>query len=473
MRPGYGAATRGFARTIARVNGSPRLLALSAAALLVAAGCVSGPKENQPPPHPNILIIITDDQRPTGTMGVMPKTRHWLGDGGTTYPRGVVTTPVCCPSRSSIFSGLYVHNHGVKTNEDAEKLAPGHLLQTYLQGDGYRTSIIGKYLVHPGPYDDPAHASIDPPHFDDWKTFLGGYRNTLFNVNGDLQRVHEYATRYIADSAVQQLDDYENDDAQPWFLYVAPFAPHFPWVPATRYKDATLPPWHPSPSVRRPSAAGKPPWVARARVRFSQSVKARNHQLRTLMSVDDLVGRVMTEADRLGELNDTLVFFLSDNGYHWGEHGLSEKSSPYLESVGVPFFVRWPGHIAEGTTDGRLVANIDIAPTALSAAGIAPTRPMDGKSLLSPSRHRYLLLEHWKESELNLKVPNWDGLLWKSSEYIWTPSPGKPAFQEYYDLKKDPYEQNNLASRPAMKPRLRVLERRLQRARRCAGVNCP
>ncbi|MEA2446656.1 MAG: hypothetical protein QOK47_293, partial [Actinomycetota bacterium] len=332
------------------------------AVLLLAVGCRPGGPQNAPPPHPNILVIITDDQRPTGTMDVMPQTRSWFENEGTTYPHGYVTTPVCCPSRASIFSGLYVHNHGVRTNEDAEKLAPEHLLQTYLQGAGYRTSIVGKYLVHPGPYDDPQNAGIDPPHFDDWRTFLGGYRPTLFNVNGELETVDEYATTYIADSASELLNDYESSDAQPWFLYVAPFAPHYPWVPGPKYKDATLPEWDVPPSVSDPSSAGKPPWVERAKVPFKRAVLARNHQLRTLMSVDDLVERVMGEAQELGELDDTLVFYLSDNGYHWGEHGLGEKSSPYVESIGVPFYARWPGHLDAGATDNRLAANIDIAP---------------------------------------------------------------------------------------------------------------
>ncbi|MEA2459896.1 MAG: hypothetical protein QOH90_73 [Actinomycetota bacterium] len=441
------------------------------ASLLVAASCSPAAEERRPP-HPNVLIIVTDDQRPTGTMDVMPKTLHRLGDGGVTFDRAYVTTPVCCPSRASILTGQYVHNHGVRTNDDALKLKPEHLLQTYLQGAGYRTSIVGKYLVHPGPYDDPDNAAIDPPHFDDWRTFLGGYRHTLFNVNGDLQTIDEYATRYIADSAVDLLDDYEQDDAKPWLLYVAPFAPHYPWIPATRYRDAELPPWDPPPSVQDPEARSKPAWVRKARIPPDRSVKARNHQLRTLMSVDDLVERVLAKADDLDESQDTLVMFLSDNGYHWGEHGLGEKSSPYLESVGVPFFMRWPGHLAAGTTDDRIVANIDITPTILDAAGVEPTGPIDGHSLLADGARRELLIEHWKEAELNLKVPSWTGLITRSGEYIRTPEAGG-AFEEYYDLGADPYEQRNLAAQRGRKIPLDDLRERLRAARSCRGASCP
>ncbi|MCA1701886.1 MAG: sulfatase [Actinobacteria bacterium] len=448
-----------------------KLLSAALVALLMSSACTEGDRSERPP-HPNVLVIVTDDQRADGTMDVMPKTLHWFAEGGVTFERGYVTTPVCCPSRASILTGQYVHNHGVRTNDDALKLQPGHLLQTYLQGAGYRTSIVGKYLVHPGPYDDPQNVGIDPPHFDDWRTFLGGYRQTLFNVNGDLQTVDEYPTRYIADSAVELLGDYEQEDAEPWLLYVAPFAPHYPWVPASRYRDAELPSWDAPPSVEDPSSKLKPPWVAAARIPPQRSVKARNHQLRTLMSVDDLVDRVLAKAEELDETQDTLIFFLSDNGYHWGEHGLGEKSSPYVESVRVPFYVRWPDRLSPGTTDDRIVANIDVMPTILDAAGIEPSRPVDGRSLLRDGGRRELLIEHWKEAELNLKVPSWSGLITRAGEYIRTPT-GRGAFEEYYDLGDDPYERRNLAALRGYGIFLAGLKKRLDRASSCRGEACP
>jgi arylsulfatase A-like enzyme len=190
------------------------------------------------------------------------------------------------------------------------------------------------------------------------------------------------------------------------------------------------------------------------------------------MSVDDLVDRVLAKADELDETQDTLVFFLSDNGYHWGEHGLGEKSSPYVESVGVPFFVRWPGHLDPGTTDDRIVANIDVMPTILDAADVEPTNPIDGRSLLRQGARQELLIEHWKEAELNLKVPSWSGLITRHGEYIETPGPHGP-FEEYYDLDADPYEQHNLVTLPGQEFFLTALHQRLERARSCRGDACP
>jgi arylsulfatase A-like enzyme len=441
-----------------------------ALAFFLLAAC-TGSGTDERPPHPNVLIILTDDQRLAGTMEVMPKTDEWFGAGGTTFPNAYVTTPVCCPSRASILSGQYVHNHGVRTNDDADRLEPDHLLQAELGDAGYRTAIVGKYLVRPGPYDDPEAVGIDPPGFDDWRIFLGGYRTTLFNVDGEMQRVDEYATRYIASESEDLLDDFEEEDGQPWFLYVAPFAPHYPWVAATRYKEAVVPEWQRPPTVQNPTAADKPDWVRRSRIPGSRSEKARNHQLRTLMSVDDLVDHVLSKVEALDEGRDTIVFFLSDNGYHWGEHGLGEKSSPYLESVRVPFLVRWPEEYKVRPVDPRIVANIDVAPTIYEAAGIEVS-DLDGRSILTPGKRDALLLEHWKEAELNLKVPAWTSLVTGAMQYIRTPQEDG-VFEELYDLRSDPFQQRNLASRPAARSILKRMRRSLAAASTCRGADCP
>ncbi|MEA2498845.1 MAG: hypothetical protein QOH26_1250, partial [Actinomycetota bacterium] len=286
-------------------------------------------------------------------------------------------------------------------------------------------------------------------------------------------RIREYPTRYIADSAIELLKSYEEDDGQPWFLYVAPFAPHYPWVPAARYKDAPVPPWNGPPPVSRAELRSKPAWVRDSGIPTERTDKARNHQLRTLMSVDDLVDRVLGEVDDLDETRDTIVFYLSDNGYHWGEHGLGEKSSPYIDSVAVPFFARWPGRFPAGETDARLVANIDIVPTVLEATGIPPAGPehMDGISLLGDDKREALLLEHWKEAELNLKVPSWRSIITADEQYIRTYGVDGTR-EELYDLTADPGEVRNLARDHAYLTSLRRLRRGLQAAMYCRGAGC-
>lgn len=420
------------------------------------------------PSRPNILVIVTDDQRAGGTMEVMPKTLKWFEEGGTRFARGYVTTPVCCPSRASILSGRYAHNHGVRRNEDAEELGDDRLLQTYLQQAGYRTAITGKYLVRPGSYEDPEAVGIDPPGFDRWATFLGGYDDALFNVDGNVQVAPGYATDYISDTASSMLEGFEESDGDPWLLYVAPFAPHRPSTPAGRHKRAPLPPWPPQGS---PSTAGKPPWLRDAQVPATKAATERRRQLRTLLAVDELVDRLMRELESLGEAEDTIAFYLSDNGYHWGEHGLSEKRSPYTESVTVPFYMRWPGHMEPGSVDERLVANIDILPTVLQATDVEPTAPLDGRSLLRRGERRALLLEHWKE-DLNLLVPRWVSIVTRRYQYIKTLDGGAP-FEELYDLRADSRQEKNLlAGASPGSRRLPFLRRMLRRAVRCSGRAC-
>src|SRR5206468_7642178 len=119
----------------------------------------------------------------------------------------------------------------------------------------------------------------------------------------------------------------------------------------------------------------------------------RTNQLRTLMSVDDMVDRVFQTLEATGEAADTLAVFVSDNGYEWGDHGLIEKGVPYDEDIRVPMFMRWPGHVATGATDSRMVESVDLAPTFLDAAGVGASQPMDGSSLFGPATRNRVLTE--------------------------------------------------------------------------------
>src|SRR5918996_113082 len=183
------------------------------------AALVAGP--------PNVLVIVTDDQR-TGTMVAMPKTLQWLGNGGVTFDQAYVTTPSCCPSRASIFSGRYVHNHGVRQQGLGSNLDQRTTLQRYLRDAGYRTAMAGKFLNR-WPLDRP------PPYFDRFAQANGGYYDQVWDVDGWVRRVPDYSTSFIGDRALEYLAGFERDDARPWFLYLAPFAPHDPRVPERRY----------------------------------------------------------------------------------------------------------------------------------------------------------------------------------------------------------------------------------------------
>jgi arylsulfatase A-like enzyme len=390
--------------------------------------------------RPNVLIILTDDQRARGTMSVMPETRRIFGDNGTRYSNAVATTPLCCPSRSSIFSGRYAHNHGVLTNEDAQNFDHTKTLQHELGESGYTTAIVGKFLN--------LWRLNDPPSFDRWATQSpGSYYNNTFNIDGHEVSVPGYSTTFIGQQASAFLDDFETEDSTPWFMEVAPFGPHFPGPQETvasmaeaRYADAVVPPWNKTPAMSEEDLSDKPSYVQQSPALESDAAALREGQLRALMSVDDMVERLFAKLSSLGEARNTLAFFLSDNGWTWFEHHLAGKKAPYSASVRIPFFARWPGRIAAGAVDDRIVANIDIAPTVYEATGVEPGYPVDGKRLTSSARP-YIFLEHLTYADL--PVPKWRSIWTPARHYVrYSYTDGRRS-REFYGA-DDPWELENV-----------------------------
>ncbi|MGH2724695.1 MAG: sulfatase family protein [Actinomycetota bacterium] len=454
----------------------PRTITVSVvlASAVAAAGPIDQPARGQgaSAPPPNILVIVTDDQR-AGSLSVMPSTRHWFRKRGLRFPDAFVTTPLCCPSRASIFTGRYAHNHGVQSNNGGEGLDPETTLQRSLRDAGYQTGIAGKYF-------NGWDLSVDPPHFDRWAVFNRGYFDSTFNVNGKPRTVPGYSTDFLGRKVGHFLNDFEAEDDRPWLLFVAPHAPHRPATPATRHKHAPVPPWNKSPAVRERNRSDKPPFVQDRWVPNHRAAKVRAKQLRSLMAVDDLVEGVMADLGALGERGNTLAIFVSDNGYLWREHGWLDKRLPYLPSVEVPLYLRWPGHLPEGEARPGLVANIDIAPTVLEAAGVSPDpgKAMDGRSLFSSGLRERLLLEYWREGKG--KSPTWASTITTSFQYTeyYEDDGTTTTFVEYYDLTADPWQLVNLLGngKPGDDPSAESLAARsLQLAadRRCAGTEGP
>lgn len=459
------------------------LLVLAASPALFATSGVAPPGSpahaaGGPAPAPNVLVVVTDDQRADATA-VMPRTREWLAEGGTTFPEAYVTTPLCCPSRSSILSGRYAHNHGVRTNGEGAVLDQDSTLPARLARAGYRSAISGKFLLF-WDLDRP------PPHFDRYAITNGTqYHGDEFAVDGQRRSVPEYSTSFIGERALEYLDDFEVDDDRPWFLYVAPQAAHSPYVAEDRYAASAVPAWRPGPGVSEADRSDKPPFVRDYHFTADKAAGLRSAQLRTLRSVDDLMAALERRLVDLDEERDTLVVFTSDNGYMWGEHGLRSKSLPYTESIRVPFLVRWPGRIPSGKRDSRLVSTADIAPTVLAAAGIdpAPSDPrFDGRSLLGPSsRRRTRLLVEYAEDPF-FPYPTWAVLRGRDFQYVeyYDREGGADAarvtFNEFYDLRTDAAQLENLLGDgdPANDPPgIPQLSADLARARRCAGTTCP
>jgi arylsulfatase A-like enzyme len=451
--------------------------AAALAAILVCAALLVG--ETRPPgavaqeaERPNVLLIVTDDQREG--LEVMPETRRRFAEEGRMFTNAYTTTPQCCPARASIFTGRYVHNHAVKNNALGRSIAPETTLAHYLQTEGYRTALFGKFLNRWG--------GRPPPFFDRWTTLLGAgrYRNAVYNVNGDYRDIRGYSTKVLGERLIDFLWKAEaTADEQPWMVTFTPAAPHAPYVPERKYSRVDVGKWSGNPAVyeyrTEEGKADKPHFLQGAARR--PATRVRTGQMRTLISVDDVVGRIFRTIGGLQEQN-TIAIFVSDNGLMWGEHGWVDKAVPHTYSVRVPLLVRWPGHVAPGTVDGRIVANIDITPTLLSAAGVSPEGAVfDGRSLLDEGWSRdSLLLEFFGPEEEGI-VPPWASLRGPDYQYAeyYTPD-GGIIFREYYDLAADPWQLRNLygdadpSNDPVEGPQLHDA---LTDARSCVGAACP
>jgi arylsulfatase A-like enzyme len=454
---------------VARLPGVIALLTVGAAVFVASAAAQA----------PNVLIIVTDDQRATDTMWAMPKTRRYFQRQGVEYPNGFAVTPLCCPSRATIFTGRYAHNTGVKSNGFPGALDTTTVFTRLLQEAGYQTGLVGKFL-------NSWPVTQAPPYFDRWA--LGGnpYRNPTFNVNGNVSSVEGYSTTLIKRYSLRFLRRFEADDPAPWFLYVAPEAPHHPWIPEPRYAGVDLPPWRGNPAVFERDRSDKPPFFQDIDFSIAEGRRVRRHQIRTLMSVDDMVGDIFSTLGSLGEREKTLAFFLSDNGYLWADHHLGgdrrtagQKRLPYTPSVRVPFFARWPRKLAAGTQDARLTGTPDIAPTVLAAAGVPPdpskTR-LDGRSLLEPDTRDRILFEYWNGHD-STWIPTWASLRTRQYQYIeyYSDDDQTRTFSEYYDLVHDPWQLTNLLDDgdPDNDPRTGGLSAQLAADRVCIGTSGP
>jgi arylsulfatase A-like enzyme len=457
---------------------------------------------------PNVLVIVTDDQRLDGTMQVMPQTSKWFqtgGDlgggagtvsGGTFFPNSVANTPWCCPARSSIFTGLYAHNHGVE-NLDGTLLGTSEsapmqqrTLQAYLKGanPSYRTGIFGKYLNGWGFNCPNATGPPRPPFFDDYAIFQeSSYSPTCVTEDeapGTEKYVWQYSTNYVRDKALEFLGQ-ASGSGQPWFLYVAPYTPHSPFLPEAKYQGANVPDLPQTASVFEPDRTDKPAWVReREIVDAAETREDWKQHLRMLKSADDMVDAIMRKLKDLGQDGNTIAFFVSDNGLMWGDHGGTSKARPYLASVKVPFYMRWPGWPGHtgNETDNRLTALVDIAPTALDAAAITPGDAKDGRSLLQTTNSRKHLFMEQKGADI--AVPSWLSILTTKLHYIETYKTTQPGgvtdysqveSREYYDLTQDPLELTNLLGDddPLNDPPIAGLSAKLAADKACAGSTCP
>jgi N-acetylglucosamine-6-sulfatase len=375
---------------------------VSAVVALAALACLAGPALAQP----NVIVIMTDDQT-AATVPLMPQVNALLGTDGTNFEQAIASFPLCCPSRASNLTGQYAHNHGVLHNGGpfGGFAALDHIntLPVWLRAAGYRTMHVGRYL-NGYEFKDGV-----PAGYTDWfgspHSSAFNYASWKVNENGVLRsypqadRPGEYQTDQSTRRAVGLIED-AAPSAQPFYLslwYVAPHRggprdpddPSSPGTPspAPRHRDAfagyAMPRW---PHFNEGSMYDKPQVVA-DRPRFTPEKVAGieenwRQELESLLAVDEGVAQITDALRRTGELENTLIVYMSDNGFMHGEHrALAEKVLPYEESIRIPLLMRGPG-IPRGRVDTRLVANIDVPATILDATGAVPGRLIDGRSLL-------------------------------------------------------------------------------------------
>jgi arylsulfatase A-like enzyme len=440
-------------------------------------------QEQEAPHKPNIVFILADDMR-VDDLEYMPQTRQLLSSEGLTFENAFVSHSICCPSRASILRGQYAHNHGVLTNDDGSAYLRFRKLgnekstvATWLKSGGYRTVFLGKYFNGYGP--KTGSETYVPPGWDDWYAKLDtGYYDYQLNENGRVVSYgssgREYYTDVLADKARKYVRSVAKDP-KPFFMYLAPATPHGPFLPAPRhrgeYSNVDAPR---SPSFDEADVSDKPERV-RSLPRLGSTDEKEidetyRKRLEMLLSVDDMIAGLIKDLRDTGELENTYIFFTSDNGFHLGEHRLSlTKKTPYEEASRVPLVVRGPGVPARGGVE-QTTLNSDFAPTMAELAGVSTPKFVDGRSLAPllegtpPASWRSaFLLEAWSKNPKPIYLGVRTGTH-KYTEY-------KRGETELYDLSSDPYELES-QHKNANPTLVESLKSRLEALKDCAGESC-
>jgi arylsulfatase A-like enzyme len=443
---------------------------------------------------PNIVFILIDDLRwdELGCVGhpyIKSPNIDRIAKEGALFRNAFMTTPLCSPSRASFLTGKYAHTHGITDNVD--RAAASHRLVTFpalLYRAGYETAFIGKW--HMGNDDTPR------PGFDRWVSFKGQgtYLNPEINEDGKMVRRRGYTTDILNGYAVEFIRQRHD---KPFLVYLAHKAIHPEvtqnndgsvnlqdaerFIPAERHQNAYAGVSIPRrPSYGRPPE-GKPalqrqignlPPLGPRTVTPDDAILGRQ---RTLLAIDEGVGGILKALNETGQLDNTIIVFTSDNGYFYGEHGLSvERRLAYEESIRLPLLVRYPRVVKAGTVKDEMALNIDLAPTLLSLAGVPVPDDMQGRSLVPLLKgepvawRKSFLIEYYSDTvfprilQMGYKAVRTGS--WKYIHYL-----ELTGMDELYDLKEDPYEMHNLINAPSASGSLSQLKTELARVLKESG----
>jgi len=433
-----------------------RALLFAMAGLAICASTVNAvPRRPATPGRPNVLILVSDDQTiSTFNRSLMPAVYAELVDQGVTFDKAYDVSALCCPSRSEILTGLYEHHTGVDDNDVS--LSRPTIVEA-LHEAGYRTSLTGKYLNH-----EPCDRRAE---FDQWVCYSfemdpDPYVDPILNVDGTQVQETGYSTDILAQFTADFIQGTPAD--QPFFAMYTPISPH---LPADDPRCAGLPVERQLPPSydEDTQTDGKPAYVQRGPLSDREQTVIGGEFKRMTQAVECLDPGMQTILGSLGDrTQDTIVFYISDNGFMYGEHRRWAKEDPYEESVHVPFLIRYPAMAPEPFTSDALVENVDIPVTVMDLAGIPWSA--DGTSLVpllsgqATSVRADALIEHCQgvnypcHSYLqrigfgaNVTDPSWTGVTdghWKYTEYV-------TGERELYDLDSDPYELANVADDPS------------------------
>lgn len=441
-----------------------RLISVAVALVALAAigsGLALGSSAQAVTVRPNIVIILADDQR-LGLEDAQPAVRNRIKELGVTYSNYMVPTALCCPSRASLLTGKFSHGTGVWGNDlpndpplsggNAAFVANGNeplTIAAALDAAGYRTAMIGKYLN--GYYD----TNGVPPGWDVFEAYSGDPAYYNYTLGGAFygDTVRDYATDVIADHAVNVISSSGSD---PLFLYVAPYAPHFPYTPAPRDEQAPVDALiHPRDfgALNEADVSDKPQWLQDlGTVNEARMHEVARLQHRAVMGIDDLTRQVIDALKAKGMLGNTLLIYASDNGQLWGEHRYSGKNVAYWRATEVPLFMRWDGHLSAGAVDERLALNVDVTATVAEAAGVTMSWS-EGRSLLTGSPRLGFPVEALGSYPPYKVRPAYCG--WRTLTRLYVRyATGE---EELYLYNVDPLEKQNQAANPRYADRLAAM----------------
>lgn len=471
------------------------LLVLVSSSMLLFAQV---PQKEAAVKRPNIVIIISDDHAyqtisAYGSKMMQTPNIDRIANEGVRFDKAYVTNSICGPSRAVILTGKYSHKNGFKDNESSVFNGDQDSFVKQLQGGGYQTAWIGKW-----------HLESKPQGFDFWQVLpdQGQYYNPDFDMmDGSKKRVEGYVTNVITDETENWLD--KRDESKPFCLVIGHKATHRVWLPDTsdlgRFDQVNFPlPANFYDTYKNRKAAeiqdmsiektmqmgydlkmfgseekesadgnfSRMNAIQRAKVdAYYKPIEAKLNALKlqgnaltewkfqrymrdylsTAASLDRNIGRTLDYLDKHGLSENTIVIYLSDQGFYMGEHGWFDKRWIYEESFRTPMVMRYPGVVKAGTVSDRFVMNLDIAPTVLDAVGLAIPKDIQGKSMLpalknNADKGRQVLYYHYYENGEHAVSPHF-GI--RTKRYKLIRFYKRVEGWELYDLKTDPDEMDN------------------------------